>query len=109
MPWAPDRVSPRILPSAQGPRITAALSSEHGRTLVWFSDDLLTVSREDDGTLWFEDHRYGMYTDPSWTLFRAVLPVGGSEESLILRQPGSDTALDPAEEIRAGWRLMTGS
>ena len=109
VPWAPDRSETRILPTLDGPRVSQTLQTDHGQTLRWFSDDLLTVTEDDDGALWFWDHRYGMYTDPSWTPFRATLPADASPEDLQLRQPDSGgNELDPLAELRAGWRLVTG-
>ena len=109
VPWAPERGDLAVLPSHHSPRVAAVLASRNGQTLTWFSDDLLTVAREADGTLWLDDHRYGMFTDPSWTPFRATLPPEAPTDALQLRDPGrGDVQLDPAAELRAGWSLVVG-
>ncbi|MFT5680340.1 MAG: inner membrane protein [Myxococcota bacterium] len=109
VPWAPERGTLVVLPSHSSPRVDAVLAADHGQTLTWFSDDLLTVEREDDGALWFYDHRYGMFTDPSWTPFRAMLPAEAPVYALLLKDPGSGgVQLDPAAELRAGWALVVG-
>jgi len=109
VPWAPERGTLAVLPSHSSPRADTVLASEHGQTLAWFSDALLTVDREADGTLWLYDHRYGMFTDPSWTPFRAMLPPSAPVDALQLRDPGSGgVQIDPAAELRAGWALVVG-
>ena len=69
------------------------------------------MSRDADGTLWFTDHRYGMFTDPTWTPFRASLPANADPTDLRRgRRPGSDESrqLDMTAELAKGWSLLSG-
>lgn len=106
VPWAPDRTELVVVDSVDSPRAQAALESERGQLTRWFADDLLSVTEHSSGDLWFQDHRYGMFSDPTWTPFRVVLPAGAPPDGL--RRGGEPRDIDPSAEWAAGWALVTG-
>ena len=106
VPWAADRTEIVFVEPVQTPRSEAALASPRGQLTQWFADDLLSVTAQADGTLWFRDHRYGMFTDPTWTPFQTVLPATAPAEAL--ERGGRPRDLDPAAEWAAGWALVRG-
>lgn len=111
VPWAPERSDIRILESDDSPRIQAALASERGGILQWFSGGYLTAKVLDDGTIRFIDHRYGMYSDPTYSPFQTVLDPGVEPWQLEMRHPRNtpEQRADPSGEIAAAWALVTGS
>ena len=111
VPWAPERSDIRFIEGATGPRVAAALASERGTILRWFSDGFLSAERLDDGTLRFRDHRYGMYSDPTHTPFQTLLDAEAEPWDLQMRHPRNmpSQRVDPVAELAAGWALVTGS
>ncbi len=107
VPWAANRTEVVVVESVQTPRVQAALASPRGQLTQWFADDLLSVTAQPDGALWFRDHRYGMFSDPTQTPFQMVLPAGAPAEAL--QRGGRPSDLDPAAEWAAGWALVRGS
>ena len=104
--WAPERTELVPLSAPSGERVQAALATERGEILTWFSDGFLSV-QEVDGDLWILDQRYGMFADPTWTPFRARLPAGAPVEGLELGERGG-AGIDGGAEWQAGLRLMFG-
>lgn len=106
VPWAPERTQVVVVETDLTPRAQAALASPRGQLTQWFADDLLSVTEMPDGVLWFRDHRYGMFSDPTWTPFQSVLPADALPTDL--RREGRPKDLDPAAEWAAGWALVWG-
>lgn len=98
--WAPERTRLLSVAPPDQPQIQAALQTEQGKLLVWFSDGFLSVD-EGDGLVLL-DARYGLFSDARWTPFRARL-VGGELQVMDRRQP-----MDGKAEWRAGLELMFG-
>jgi inner membrane protein len=111
VPWAPERSDIRIIEPDDSPRIQAALESERGKILLWFSGGYLSADELDDGTIRFTDHRYGMYSDPLYSPFQTVLPADAEPWDLQMRHPRNtpENRVDPKGEVAAGWALVTGS
>lgn len=110
VPWAPERSEIRIVESDTSARVQAALESERGQILQWFSGGYLSAETLDDGTIRFTDHRYGMYSDPLLSPFRTSVPPGAEPWELRMQSPRDTPGprLDPVGEIRAGWALVSG-
>ncbi len=109
VPWAPERSVFAVVESVDDPRATAALASERGQILEWFSGGLLSVTRQDDGTLWLRDHRYGMLRDPTWSPFQTHLPADADPTDLRMQERAQrGDGIDPAAELAFGLSLVTG-
>lgn len=116
-PWAPERTTLTLLVSDEDPAVDAVLQTWEGGVLSWFSDGYLFIEVEDDGgqrIVSLRDQRYGMYSDPTWTPFRARAVVDAAGRVVEVRMAerggggGTNGQIDPGAEWAAGWRLLTG-
>jgi len=108
--WSPFAAAPTALvrlESDEGPRVQAALSSEEGRTMQWFSDGFLLARRSDD-VVRLEDQRYGLFSDVTWTPFAAIARF--SEDGRLVSVTRAPRRRRPkvAEELAAGWARLLG-
>lgn len=108
LPWDADATTPLVLDSADGPRVQAALSSERGDLLQWFADGYVTVVEEDDGTLVFRDHRYGLLSQPAYTFFKSRLPADAEPQDLRRGHRPAERDLDMVGEFTYAWGLVLG-
>ena len=107
--WAPERDPIHLIESETSPRIEAALASERGRIWRWFADGMVSVRTRSDGALVLPDHRYGLYTQHTTSIFRARLPAGAAPDALEFVSPREARRdLDMGAEFSAGWQLLTG-
>ena len=106
--WAPKRDPILILEPADSPRIRSILDTPRGRIWSWFADGMVGIRMEDDGTIVLSDHRYGLYSDKTYSFFRAELPPGAPVDELEMVRPSqSRKKLNLGQEWLNGLKLMT--
>lgn len=93
------------------PLVEKALASEHGRIFRWFADGFVTarVDRTEDGvSVWLEDRRYALASDPARALFqaRARFTPDGELVRLTRERPRRDLRF--RDELRAVWLRILG-
>ena len=55
-----------------------ALFADNAPLYEWFADGMVSVRTRSDGALVLPDHRYGLYTQHTTSIFRARLPAGAA-------------------------------
>ena len=109
-PWDSESYPIYIVDRPPSPRAQASLDSPRGEILRWFSDGYLTPDEQDDGTVVFQDHRYGGYIYPERSFFRWTLPAGAEPSEIQARRP-SDASRDIslADEWNAAVDILFGT
>ena len=99
----------KIIEPYQDSRSEAALRSERGEIWRWFTDGMVSTVQLDTGELVFSDHRYGSYSDPTQSGFRAVLEQGQPPGELRFFRPGQgNQKINPRHEIEAALGILRG-
>jgi len=107
---ADDEVTLRELTSDRGDALDAALTTREGRIWAWFTDGYMQVriSTHTGGarTVEMTDMKYGLYTDPTRSVFvaRAEIDASGAVEAVTRSRPS--VSVEPGTELRAGWILL---
>lgn len=109
-PWDMNGFSFVLSESDQSERIQSALESERGKILLWFGDDFVSVHEEPEGGIAFIDHRYGFFTRPDQSMFRAFLPPENTPDEILLRHPrqAGRKSIDMKSEFLRGWEIVMG-
>lgn len=90
------------LRSDDDPMVDAALASEEGQIMLWFSDGYL-YSKVAGRQVRMADQRYGLYRDLQWTPFSAVAEFDESGKLQSVQRGPRGQRPDIAAELGAGW------
>jgi hypothetical protein len=105
---APRRIRFAVAEPHDDVRTRAVLESERGRLFAWFTMGMAWATRgEGEGEVILHDERYGLYSDPTASMFRARASVdeGGTVREVELLPWGE--GYDTGAELGVMWRLLT--
>jgi len=108
--WSPlaEGMLPWVhLLSDEDPKVDAALASEEGQIMLWFSDGYL-YSKVAGRQVRMEDQRYGLYRDLRWTPFSAVAHFDEAGALQSVRRGPRGLRPDIGAELSAGWDRLWG-
>ena len=113
-PWSRDGYPLRKIALKTSPRIAAALESERGQILGWFSDGYLSVTELPEGDMMFLDHRYGRFTHSGISIFAWFLPAASEPGEIVGRRESREFVMkhlqfDMKREIAEGWNIVLGT